>query len=34
VNAVADALRTRPGADPTRLQMPLTPAVVWEAMRP
>jgi aerobic carbon-monoxide dehydrogenase large subunit len=33
VNAVADALRTRPGADPTLLQMPLTPHVVWEALR-
>jgi carbon-monoxide dehydrogenase large subunit len=32
VNAVADALRGRPGADPARLRMPLTPAVVWGAM--
>ena len=32
VNAVADAIRTRPGADTTLLQMPLTPAVVWSAL--
>ncbi len=32
VNAVADALRTVPGADPTRLRMPLTPSVVWHAL--
>ena len=34
VNAVADAIRALPGADPARLQMPLTPHVVWEAMQP
>lgn len=34
VNAVADALaRTGHGAAADRLQMPLTPAVVWEALR-
>lgn len=32
VNAVADAIRPLPGADPRRLQMPLTPAVVWAAL--
>jgi carbon-monoxide dehydrogenase large subunit len=32
VNAVADAIRSLPGADPTRLRMPLTPAVVWAAL--
>ncbi len=32
VNAVADAIRDRPGADTGMLQMPLTPAVVWRAM--
>ncbi|GLZ56061.1 xanthine dehydrogenase family protein molybdopterin-binding subunit [Actinomycetospora sp. NBRC 106378] len=33
VNAVADAIRPL-GGDPSRLRMPLTPSVVWEAMQP
>jgi carbon-monoxide dehydrogenase large subunit len=32
VNAVADAIRARAGADTTTLQMPLTPGVVWRAL--
>lgn len=33
VNAVADALDGVPGADPSLLAMPLTPATVWHALR-